>query len=120
MRLAPDVDLTTIAHNSHGFVGSDLQQVCTEAAMQCVRENIELLDVEADTLDAEVLNNMYVTNEHFKMSSDKQNPSSLRDVNVQIPTTTWADIGGLENVKAELREMILYPIEHPDKFEKFG
>jgi len=82
MRLAPDVDLTNVAKNSHGFVGSDLQQVCCEAAMQCVRENIELLDVEADTLDAEVLNNMYVTNDHFKMSSDKQNPSSLRDVNV--------------------------------------
>jgi len=56
--------------------------VCTEAAMQCVRENIELLDVEAETLDAEVLNSMYVTNDHFKLSSEKQNPSSLRDVNV--------------------------------------
>ena len=50
--------------------------------MQCVRENIELLDVEAETLDAEVLNSMYVANDHFKLSSEKQNPSSLRDVNV--------------------------------------
>ena len=39
---------------------------------------------------------------------------------MEIPNTTWEDIGGLEDVKANLREMILYPIEHPDKFLKFG
>ena len=120
MKLAPDVDLVDIAHNTHGYVGSDLQSVCTEAAMQCVREKMDYIDLDADTIDAEVLEGMFVTNEHFKMSSNKTNPSSLREVNVQIPTTTWADIGGLENVKAEMREMILYPIEHPEKFEKFG
>jgi len=48
------------------------------------------------------------------------NPSSLRETVVEVPTTTWDDIGGLEEVKAQLQEMILYPIEHPDKFEKYG
>jgi transitional endoplasmic reticulum ATPase len=120
MKLAPDVDLVGVAHNTHGFVGSDLQSVCTEAAMQCVREKMDYIDLDADTIDAEVLEGMFVTNDHFKMASGKTNPSSLREVNVSIPTTTWADIGGLENVKAEMREMILYPIEHPEKFEKFG
>merc|ERR1712228_862646 len=58
--------------------------------------------------------------EHFKFAQGQINPSSLRETVVEIPTTTWEDIGGLEDVKANLREMILYPIEHPDKFQKFG
>ena len=33
---------------------------------------------------------------------------------------TWEDIGGLENVKRELQELVQYPVEHPDKFLKFG
>jgi len=120
MKLSADVDLESVADSTHGFVGSDLQQVCTEAAMQCVREKMDLIDIDADTIDAEVLESMAVTNDHFKFAQGKSNPSSLREVSVQIPTTTWDDIGGLENVKAEMREMILYPIEHPEKFEKFG
>ncbi len=120
MKLAADVDLESVAESTHGFVGSDLQQVCTEAAMQCVREKMDLIDIDADTIDAEILESMAVTNDHFKFAHGKSNPSSLREVSVQIPTTTWEDIGGLENVKAEMREMILYPIDHPDKFEKFG
>lgn len=39
---------------------------------------------------------------------------------VEVPDVTWDDIGGLEDVKKNLQEMILYPIEHPDKFHKFG
>ena len=120
MKLAPDVDLESVTQNTHGFVGSDLQSLCTEAAMQCVREKMDLIDIDSDTIDAEVLESMAVTNDHFKFAQGKSNPSSLRETQVEIPTTTWDDIGGLEHVKAELREMILYPIEHPEKFEKFG
>merc|ERR1712100_823592 len=48
------------------------------------------------------------------------NPSSLRETVVEVPNISWADIGGLVDVKNELREMVQYPIEHPEKFEKFG
>merc|ERR1712167_118664 len=48
------------------------------------------------------------------------NPSSLRETVVEVPNTSWNDIGGLEDVKNELRELVQYPIEHPEKFEKFG
>merc|ERR1712228_523342 len=58
--------------------------------------------------------------EHFKFAQGQINPSSLRETVVQIPNTTWEDIGGLDETKSNLREMILYPIEHPDKFQKFG
>jgi transitional endoplasmic reticulum ATPase len=120
MKLAPDVDLESCANITHGYVGSDLQSLCTEAAMQCVREKMDLIDIDSDTIDAEVLEAMAVTNDHFKFAQGKGTPSSLRENHVEVPTTTWDDIGGLEEVKRDMREMILYPIDHPDKFEKFG
>jgi transitional endoplasmic reticulum ATPase len=39
---------------------------------------------------------------------------------VEVPNTTWDDIGGLLDVKRELKELVQYPVEHPEKFEKFG
>ena len=81
---------------------------------------MDMIDIDDDTIDAEILDSMCVTNEHFKFASGQINPASLRETVVEIPTTTWEDIGGLEGVKADLREMILYPIEHPEKFQKFG
>ena len=120
MKLSDDVDLSAVAKTTHGFVGSDISSLCQEAALQCVREKMDMIDIDDDTIDAEILDAMCVTNEHFKFASGQINPASLRETVVEIPTTTWEDIGGLEGVKADLREMILYPIEHPDKFQKFG
>jgi transitional endoplasmic reticulum ATPase len=59
---------------------------------------------------------MSVTQEHFKFALGQCNPNSLRETVVEIPNITWEDIGGLEEVKKNLQEMILYPIEHPEKF----
>merc|ERR1712054_48917 len=120
MKLADDVDLAAIAKDSHGFVGSDLAALCSEAALQCIREKMDIIDIDDDTIDAEVLNALAVNNEHFKFAMGHTNPSSLRETVVEIPNVTWDDIGGLEETKKDLQEMILYPIEHPDKFQKFG
>ena len=48
------------------------------------------------------------------------NPSALRETVVEVPNVNWDDIGGLEGVKRELQEVVQYPVEHPEKFEKFG
>lgn len=120
MKLSDDVDLASIAKDTHGFVGSDLAAVCSEAALQCIREKMDIIDIDDDTIDAEVLDALAVTNDHFKHAQGTTNPSSLRETVVEIPNVTWDDIGGLEETKKDLQEMILYPIEHPDKFAKFG
>eukprot|EP00347_Sterkiella_histriomuscorum_P021975 403332118 len=120
MKLSEDVDLAEIAKTTHGYVGADLAALCTEAALQCIREKMDLIDIEDETIDAEILDAMAVTNEHFRFAQGQTNPSSLRETVVEIPNVTWDDIGGLEDVKKNLQEMILYPIEHPDKFHKFG
>ena len=120
MKLDEDVDLKSIAHETHGFVGADLAQLCSESAMQCIREKMDIIDIEDDKIDAAVLDKMAVTQDHFKYALGNVNPSSLRETVVEVPNVSWADIGGLEGVKQQLQEMILFPIEHPDKFLKFG
>merc|ERR1712088_285989 len=120
MKLAPDVKLEDISANTHGFVGADLAQLCTEAALTCIREKMDLIDLEEETIDAEVLDSMAVSQDHFTNAMGSCNPSSLRETVVEVPNIKWDDIGGLEETKRSLQEMILYPIDHPEKFEKFG
>lgn len=120
MKLAPDVRLEEIATQTHGFVGADLAQLCTEAALSCIREKMDVIDLEEEKIDAEVLDSMHVTQDHFTSALRSCNPSSLRETVVEVPNIKWEDIGGLEDVKRNLQEMILYPIDHPEKFEKFG
>lgn len=120
MKLAEDVDLAQVAKETHGYVGADMAALCTEAALQCIREKMDIIDIEEDTIDAEVLDAMAVTNDHFRVAMGGTNPSSLRETVVEVPDVTWDDIGGLEGTKKELQELILYPIEHPEKFHKFG
>ncbi|KAH8866806.1 Transitional endoplasmic reticulum ATPase [Schistosoma japonicum] len=120
VRLAKDVDLVQIANEAHGHVGADLASLCSEAALQQIRNKMDLIDLEDDTIDAEVLNSLAVTMDDFRWALGKSNPSALRETTVEVPNVTWDDIGGLENVKRELQELVQYPVEHPDKFLKFG
>ena len=120
MKLNDDVDLEQIAADTHGYVGSDLAALCSEAAMQQIREKMDLIDLEEDTIDAEVLDSLGVTMENFRFALGTSNPSALRETVVEIPTVTWNDIGGLDKVKQELQETVQYPVEHPDKFLKYG
>jgi len=120
MKLAENVNLEDIAKDTHGFVGADVAALCTEAALQCIREKMDIIDIEDEKIDAKILEAMAVSQEHFKFAQGNVNPSSLRETHVEIPNIKWEDIGGLEEVKKQLQEMILFPIEHPDKFHKFG
>ena len=120
MRLDTDVDLEQIASETHGYVGADMAALCSEAAMQQIREKMDLIDLEADSIDAAVLNSLAVTMDNFRYAMGALNPSALRETVVEVPNVTWEDIGGLEGVKRELQETIQYPVEHPEKFLKFG
>ena len=120
MKISKECDLEQIARDTHGYVGADLSQVCMEAAFQAIREKMHLIDVDADSVPAEVLDSIEITTEHFNHGLKVTNPSSLRENVVEVPTTRWEDIGGLENVKRELQEMVLYPVEHGDKYRALG
>jgi transitional endoplasmic reticulum ATPase len=120
MKLDDNVDLEQVANETHGFVGADLAQLCTEAALTCIREKMYLIDLEDETIPAEVLDSLSVTMDHFRAALGVCNPSALRETVVETPNTTWDDIGGLENVKRELKELVQYPVEHPEMYHKFG
>ena len=120
MKLADDVDLEQLAKETHGYVGADLAALCTEAAMQCIREKMDVIDLDDDEIDAEVLDSMAVSQDHYRLALGTSNPSALRETVVEVPNVTWDDIGGLEGVKRELQEVVQYPVEFPEKFEKFG
>merc|ERR1712113_32138 len=120
MRLADDLNLEIVAAETHGHVGADLAAVCSEAALQQIREKMDLIDLEDETIDAEVLNSLAVTMDNFRFAMGKSTPSAIRETVVETPNVSWEDIGGLENVKKELQELVQYPVEHPEKFLKFG
>lgn len=82
------VDLEKISKETHGFVGADLAALCTEAALQCIREKMDVIDLEDEEIDAEVLSSMAVTNEHFSTALGISNPSALRET-VSWRGTNW-------------------------------
>mmetsp|Transcript_8906 Transcript_8906/g.12314 ORF Transcript_8906/g.12314 Transcript_8906/m.12314 type:complete len:940 (-) Transcript_8906:56-2875(-) len=121
MKLHPDVDLFQIARDTHGYVGADIQQLSLEAALQCIRANVVNFDVDSEEpIPDDKLDTLVVDNSHLSHALSVCDPSSLRESKVEVPDVKWEDIGGLEDTKRELQEMVRYPIEHRGLFEKFG
>ncbi|GMF32228.1 unnamed protein product [[Candida] boidinii] len=120
MKLGDDVDLETIAAETHGYVGADIASLCSEAAMQQIREKMDQIDLDEETIDAEVLDSLGVTMDNFRFALGNSNPSALRETVVESVNVTWDDIGGLDGIKQELKETVEYPVLHPDQYTKFG
>ncbi len=120
MHLSEDVDLEEIAKEIHGFTGSDIASLCAEAAIHHVREKLPFIDLDNKKLNPEILKSLRVTKEDFRYAINNTDPSSLREKVVETPNVEWKDVGGLEYVKRELRETIQYPVNHPEKYLKFG
>jgi len=121
MKTDDHVDLFQIARDTHGFIGADLQQLTLEAALECIRCNVEHFDVDSEEpIPDDMLEKLVVTNDHFIHALSVCDPSTLRENKVEVPDVKWADIGGLEDTKRDLQEMVRYPIEHRGLFEKFG
>ncbi len=119
MPLAEDVDLDKIASTTHGFVGADLESLCKEAAMRVVRRILPEIQNDEE-IPKEVLEKIVVTGDDFKSAQKEIQPSALREVLVQIPDIKWDDVGGLEDVKQELKEAVEWPLKHPDTFQRLG
>jgi transitional endoplasmic reticulum ATPase len=120
MKLSQGLDLELISKATHGYVGADISQLCMEAAFHAIRKKMHLIDVDADSIPAEILDQIEITDEDFSHALGITNPSALRENVVEVPNVSWKDIGGLEDVKKELYETVQYPVEHADKFLKFG
>lgn len=121
--LAEDVDLRKLAKETHGFVGADLAALVREAAMHAIRRFIreKNLDITSpEPISADVLKSLEITMADFKKALKEVRPSALREILVEIPNIHWSDVGGLDHVKAALKEMVEWPLKYPDIFERMG
>ncbi|MGQ0708636.1 MAG: CDC48 family AAA ATPase [Rhodoferax sp.] len=120
MPLAKDVDLPRLADITHGFVGADLEALCREAAMVCLRRLFPAIDFAQAALPYEALLKLEVCRDDFLVALREVEPSALREVFVEVPSTTWDDVGGLERPKQLLRELLEWPLQYGDLFDAAG
>jgi transitional endoplasmic reticulum ATPase len=117
MPLADDVNPKEIANLTHGFVGADLATLCKEAAMHAIRKVMPEIDIEKE-IPPEVIEELKVIKEDFSEALKNTEPSALREVFVEVPNVKWDDIGGLEHVKEELKEVVEWPLKYPEAFSQ--
>ncbi len=121
MPITKSVDLEELARSTHGFVGADLESLAKEAAMNVLRRNIQDFNLEeGKEIPQEVLEKLKITGEDFREAIKVVRPSAMREVLIETPNTKWKDIGGLENIKAELKETVEWPLKHASSFERLG
>ncbi|HLF06212.1 MAG TPA: CDC48 family AAA ATPase, partial [Thermoplasmata archaeon] len=111
--------LDELAQLTHGFVGADMAALCREAAMKTLRRYLPEIDLEKPVPN-EVLEKMRVMKHDFHEALREVEPSSLREVFIEIPRVSWSDVGGLDDVKDQLREVVELPLTNPAAFKQVG
>ncbi|MRR35965.1 AAA family ATPase, partial [bacterium] len=119
MPLSDDVNLESLADRMHGFVGADINALCKEAAMRALRRYMPDMTTE-DEIPPEIIEHMLVRREDFEEALKEIEPSSMREVLVELPAVSWCDLGGLGSLKQELIEAIEWPLKRPEKFRQMG
>ncbi|XP_022906319.2 ATPase family gene 2 protein homolog A [Onthophagus taurus] len=95
--------LKKIAFNAHGFVGADLQALCSRATLHATRFNRNALEME-----------------DFNFALTKVRPSAMREIQIEVPNVRWSDIGGQDNLKLVLKQAVEWPLKYPDCFVRMG
>jgi transitional endoplasmic reticulum ATPase len=120
MPLAEDVDMGHLAEITHGFVGADLEALCREAAMICLRRLMPDIDYGLATIPYEQLAQLEVQMDDFLAALREVEPSAIREVFVEVPEVCWEDVGGLTGVKERLKEAVEWPLKYAHLFKKAG
>jgi len=119
MPLEEDVDLENYAEITYGFVGADIMAVCREAAMFALRKILPKINLD-EPIPSRIIQELKIKNDDFIQAINMIEPSAMREVMVEIPNVTWDDIGGLDDVKQELKEAVEWPLKYPKLFERAG
>jgi transitional endoplasmic reticulum ATPase len=120
MPLADDVNMGHLAGVTHGFVGADLEALCREAAMICLRRLMPNIDFALNSIPYEQLTKLEVHMDDFLAALREVEPSAIREVFVEVPDVRWQDVGGLGEVKERLTEAVEWPLKYPDLFHQAG
>ncbi|MDE1873377.1 MAG: CDC48 family AAA ATPase [Thaumarchaeota archaeon] len=120
MPLSEDVNLEKLAAITHGFVGADLEYLCKEAAMKCLRRLLPEINLADEKIPVETLEKLVVNDEDYRFALREVTPAGMREVYIEKPDIKWDQIGGLENVKLELQEAVEWPMKYPIFYSKLG
>lgn len=120
MPLDKEVNLDELANLTHGYVGSDIAALAREAAMNVLRRLLPKIDLESEGISKEVAEQLVVRRADFEQALKQVRPSAMREVMVEVPNVTWADIGGLAEVQQLLREAVELPLTKPEAFRRLG
>ncbi len=120
MPLAQDVDFDELARKTIGYTGADVNLLCKEAALKSIKPHFAQLKNLHERVPAELLDTIRITRQHFLDAMKQVEPSAMREVMIQRPHVQWSDVGGLEDVKEKLRELVELPLVRPDLFIQAG
>ena len=120
MPLDNGVNMDGVAAVSHGYVGADLEYLCKEAAMKCLRRLLPELDLDDEKLSPETLDKLVVNSDDFQRAIREVTPSGMREVFIENPDVKWDEVGGLDSVKKELQEAVEWPMKYPGLYDKLG
>ncbi len=114
--LANDIDFARLAQLTPGFVGADLEALCREAAMIALRRVLPHIDYQKGYIPYETLVNLNITMGDFQAALREVEPSTTREVYVEVSETSWDDIGGLQDIKDTLTEGVEWPLRYPEVY----
>ena len=120
MPIDEKVDLKRISKITHGFVGADLEVLSKEAAMRSLRRVLPEIDLDQEKIPPTLLQKIQITEEDFGSALKEVRPSALREVQVQVPDVEWDDVGGLGDLKEELRQAVEWPVKHREAYDYAG
>lgn len=121
MPLEQDVNLNQIAAITYGYVGADVEALCKEAAMSALRRVLPGISwKETKELPADVMEKLRINKDDFQNALKMVEPSAMREVLVEVPNIRWDGVGGLDEVKQTLKEVVEWPLKKPEAFRKVG
>ena len=120
MPLTEGVDLKKLAAMTHGYTGADLAALGRETAMKALRRYLPEINLEEERIPPSVLEKMEIRMEDFTHAYKEITPTAMREVYIEVPTVHWDQVGGLEDVKEELKEAVEWPLKNPEVFSRMG
>ncbi len=104
-------DIETIAAKTHGYVGADIVALVRESAKEAIKrgDNLKI-----------PLSNLKITIDDMNKAMLKIRPSAMREIFLETPKVYWKDIGGQEEIKRKLNEMITLPLKEAEIFKNKG
>lgn len=120
MPLHEDFNVDEFAGITHGYTGADISFLTKEAAIKAIRRLLPEMNLDDDMIPQETLDKIRVMRDDFYAALREIQPSALREVFVERPNIRWEDIGGMETVKAEIKDAVELPLKKPEVFEQMG